>query len=541
MDPNLLVPLVVIVWSVVSLVQLARAGARHTSGTTALLVGQVVLAGAALLLVRDHAAVLSGTSYALLIAVPLIALNVCSRATAAQYFGVAAFAARVASLLHPLDGWTAAPDWVRAERALTHGRTDEAERARRAVRARGPSIFADRLALRFAIFHDDWSEFAEMGDSEEGRARIEASPLVMAAHLSALGRAERYDALIATYVELGVPLVARFPPTAGANVELALAATLGAIDVVERLLDGPLSDTSRIDRESVLARTLQAAGRHDEAARRIERLVSTTGADGGRALPHDVRRQLARVVERPRPTAPPPSPAARRVLDELERETAHSARFALVVRGGRRPVAVPAIALLLVIVFALEVLRGGSTNPRTLVEMGALVLPEELGPGGWWRPYTAALLHWGPVHMTFNLLGLWVLGGILERAWGPGRVVLCYVTAIVVSSHAVIWFGPTLESGLGRSIFAGASGGIMGLYGALLGRLVVGGLAGRGALVRRQLTLLGSLLVAQMVFDATVPGVSATAHLAGLATGAVLGAVLTALGPRAATPAPASG
>ena len=40
--------------------------------------------------------------------------------------------------------------------------------------------------------------------------------------------------------------------------------------------------------------------------------------------------------------------------------------------------------------------------------------------GDWWRLITAAFLHAGLLHIGFNMLALWWVGGPLEQAMGPG-------------------------------------------------------------------------------------------------------------------------
>jgi membrane associated rhomboid family serine protease len=76
-------------------------------------------------------------------------------------------------------------------------------------------------------------------------------------------------------------------------------------------------------------------------------------------------------------------------------------------------------------------------------------------------------------------------------------------------------------------IFLGASGGVMGLLGAALGRTLVARALGRGSIVPRQALTFGAIVALQMVFDWSMPMVSSTAHLVGLATGFAIGAGAT--------------
>ncbi len=77
-----------------------------------------------------------------------------------------------------------------------------------------------------------------------------------------------------------------------------------------------------------------------------------------------------------------------------------------------------------------------------------------------WRLVTANLLHAGPMHLAFNVLGLLVLGGLLERTIGSMR------TALVAGLAAL---GATFAGLLvGYDAMVGASGIVAGFAGALL-------------------------------------------------------------------------
>jgi hypothetical protein len=81
-----------------------------------------------------------------------------------------------------------------------------------------------------------------------------------------------------------------------------------------------------------------------------------------------------------------------------------------------------------VAMFLLEVKLGGSTSPVTLHRLGALE------PwAAFWRRILAdvdrALLHYGPLHLIFNLYALFVIGPGLERTIGSVRFATYYLLA----------------------------------------------------------------------------------------------------------------
>jgi len=85
-----------------------------------------------------------------------------------------------------------------------------------------------------------------------------------------------------------------------------------------------------------------------------------------------------------------------------------------------------------------------------------------LASGGfrWWQPVTYAFLHGGVQHLFFNMLGLWMFGGELERLWGPRRFVFYY--AVCVLAAATTQLVATAVAGSDAPTI-GASGGVFGL------------------------------------------------------------------------------
>jgi membrane associated rhomboid family serine protease len=130
--------------------------------------------------------------------------------------------------------------------------------------------------------------------------------------------------------------------------------------------------------------------------------------------------------------------------------------------------------------------------------------------GEWWRVFTAAFLHIGPVHLAMNMLALLVFGSELERQLGRWRYLALYLLSALGGAAAIQLLGDP------RVPVAGASAAIYGLLGAL-GVLM---LANRQDL-RGLLTLL-----AINVFISFLPGISLLGHLGGLVIGAVTAGIL---------------
>ena len=80
----------------------------------------------------------------------------------------------------------------------------------------------------------------------------------------------------------------------------------------------------------------------------------------------------------------------------------------------------PTTAVLILIalniaMFVAEPALGGSTNPLTLHRLGALESWAVRFGGEYWRLLTSLFLHYGPLHLLFNLYALFVIGPGLER------------------------------------------------------------------------------------------------------------------------------
>lgn len=123
----------------------------------------------------------------------------------------------------------------------------------------------------------------------------------------------------------------------------------------------------------------------------------------------------------------------------------------------RKPRATVALVAVILTVFGLQALWGGTDLPPLLARMGSLV-PGRVRDGEWWRLLSCTFLHGGVLHVGLNALVLWMLGRSLERFIGSTRFLLIYFTAGLAGS-ASSWLFVSSQS-------VGASGAIWGLLGA---------------------------------------------------------------------------
>ncbi|MBV8295753.1 MAG: rhomboid family intramembrane serine protease [Acidimicrobiia bacterium] len=132
--------------------------------------------------------------------------------------------------------------------------------------------------------------------------------------------------------------------------------------------------------------------------------------------------------------------------------------------------------------------------------------------GQWYRLVSSGFVHYGLLHIGFNMLLLYQLGLLLEPALGRFRFLALYFAALLGGSFGALLLSPTVLS-------AGASGAVFGLFGA-----AAAGLRQRGVKVMQ--TNIGVLLVINLVLTFAVPGISIGAHVGGLVAGTLVGWVM---------------
>lgn len=178
-----------------------------------------------------------------------------------------------------------------------------------------------------------------------------------------------------------------------------------------------------------------------------------------------------------------------------------------------RPVVVPALIAVNVAVFALTVAQAGSLNDNYaagLFRWGALI-PPLVADGEWWRVVTSGFLHFGPLHLLFNMAALWFIGREVESVLGWARLLAVYAVSLLGGSAAVMLFSPDVGQA------AGASGAVFGLMGALVILL---------RRLRLPLTQALVLIALNIGLSLTIAGISLAAHVGGLVVGTAATAAL---------------
>ncbi|GGJ15494.1 rhomboid family intramembrane serine protease [Streptomyces brasiliensis] len=133
---------------------------------------------------------------------------------------------------------------------------------------------------------------------------------------------------------------------------------------------------------------------------------------------------------------------------------------------------------------------------------------EGVSQGQYYRLLTAMFLHGGYIHIAFNMLSLWWIGGPLEAAFGRARYLTLYiVSGLAGSALTYLVAEPNVPS-------LGASGAIFGLFGAT------------AVLMRRlnyDMRPVIALLVINLIITFGVPNIAWQAHVGGLVAGVITG------------------
>jgi membrane associated rhomboid family serine protease len=149
-------------------------------------------------------------------------------------------------------------------------------------------------------------------------------------------------------------------------------------------------------------------------------------------------------------------------------------------------------------------------NGRSSIYDNFALVPALVAHGEWWRLGTSMFLHYGILHIGFNMWALYVIGTPLEGMLGRGRFAALYFLAGIGGSILSFSTGQVLTPA------AGASGAIFGIFGAFFVILRRRNLESGGIL---------GLIVINLVLSFTFANIDWRGHVGGLIVGAVIGAV----------------
>jgi rhomboid protease GluP len=144
--------------------------------------------------------------------------------------------------------------------------------------------------------------------------------------------------------------------------------------------------------------------------------------------------------------------------------------------------------------------------------------------GQWWRLVTCMFVHGSLLHIAFNMWCLWDLGALAESLYGHWTFAVVYLLAGVGGSLGSVMWNPNVLS-------VGASGAIFGIAGALIASFYLGEFSLPRAAVMGTLRSVVMFVGYNLVFGAVMSRVDNAAHVGGLVTGLILGALIARVAP----------
>jgi rhomboid protease GluP len=476
----------------------------------------LLVTGAAWWMNPDTAGFVGGGAWLALLVVPAAGLRKISELAIQQRYHPARQLSRALRLLHPAPALRLQAELFRALELAQSGELSSALNLLTSLQNNETNVGRQATAQSFRL-RGEWGNLVGWVRNEVPAAVRRNDFALMPLYLRALGECGMADELV---LEFGTMLAVASPSQqpawsyyANVRTVLAFCGRLSA------RAHGPVLRLPRELREFWIGTDELAAGKISAARARLQPLQSATN---DRLLQSEIVQRLDKAEMIATAQLSAPGGALLHRIEQSDRSPA----TAFGSETGRPTAAVFCFIALNLAMFVAEVKLGGSTSQFVLHRLGALE-PRAVRYGGeYWRMLTALFLHYGPLHLLFNLYALLVIGPGLERIIGSIRFAALYLLAGLGSSAGVLLLKWSVVHR--PEPLVGASGCIMGIVGVWAGYLLrhrYEPFAGR----RLKNILL--IVAIQTAFDLSTPQISMAAHLSGLATGVVLGLLTPARAP----------
>jgi rhomboid protease GluP len=190
----------------------------------------------------------------------------------------------------------------------------------------------------------------------------------------------------------------------------------------------------------------------------------------------------------------------------------------MLARLSRAPVTAALLAVI-TLVMLIEWQGGAFANNELLYRMGALY-GNLYADGQYWRLASAMFLHANVIHWFTNTFSLYQLGTLYEEMFGSARFALIYFTTGICASLLSALLLPPY------GIALGASGAVLGILGAFFFSVRRSPLYRNQRWTRSLLVQLSFWAALNIVIGFSIPQIDNAAHIGGLVSGLILGALL---------------
>jgi rhomboid protease GluP len=469
----------------------------------------LLVAGVAWLVMPDNAGFVGGGAWLALLVVPAVGSKKMAELASAQRYTLARRLARALLFLHPAKSLRAQGELLRALQLAKHGDFSGALALLAPLRNNNTNAGRQATAQSFRL-RGEWTNLVGWVRSELPPPVRRNDYALMPLYLRALGETGARDELLLEFANT----LTETPPThqpawsyhSCLRVVLAFCGRLAPRAELARIRKLP-----RELREFWLGTSELAAGEISAGRARLEKLQRVTADE---LLRSEIAQRLAGADALAETAISPPGFA---LLHRIERfERLPSTAFGSETMWPTKAVLI--FIILNIAMFTAELMLGGSTNPLTLRRLGALDPWALRYEGEYWRLVTSLFLHYGTLHLLFNIYGLFLIGPGLERAIGSIRFAAFYLLSGLGSSIGVLLWRIFVFSR--PEPLVGASGCVMGIVGVWVGFLLRNR---HQPLAGRRLKYILLIVAVQTAFDLSTPQISMSAHLSGLVTGLALG------------------
>lgn len=157
-------------------------------------------------------------------------------------------------------------------------------------------------------------------------------------------------------------------------------------------------------------------------------------------------------------------------------------------------------------------------DPDLAIEFGTNYGPLTMS-GQWWRLVSACFIHFGILHLVFNMIALYNVGRLVEKLYGNVHFLLLYAIAGLSGGVLSLLWHPVVNS-------AGASGAIFGVFGGLLAYMMFGNNGVPQTIMQEHRNSMLAFVGYSLYKGLTRSGIDNAAHIGGLIGGLVMGYLL---------------
>jgi rhomboid protease GluP len=443
--------------------------------------------------------------------------------------------------LHPFDGWWEYPDLLRGLALAQVGQLAAAQQIFQQQPTANTSI--GRLAtILFHRLNGNWAGFVQWLQPQPPKSAVRQDPNVQLMYLRSLGELGQVNELLDALNACDRLLRQAGHPVFLNTARMYALAFCGQPESLAWLFQQQLRTIPADTQQFWQATAHQRSGNQSQATQ-LFKTLSQTASPG---LKSAIADRLTAYTNEP----PVLTPDCQQYLAHLQSQITQEVASPIQVRPNLKqiPVTTTLIGInvaiylglnLLPIVMTLialgltaanqlgdaklEALSRIVTSIVDVYELGVLY-PALVQQGEWWRMLTAAFLHGGWFHLLSNMLGLYVLGGIVEPLLGKWRYTIGYFVTGIGSMAAVTVLNNAKM--IQESAVVGASGAIMGLLGMMGAIFLVRWLRFKETIAAQRLRMVGIIAIFQIISDNLVANVSKAGHLSGLIIGLFVGLML---------------